>query len=271
MKKLFTLLAVFFIVNAFATTTVLFMHQQSNCRGHASNYSTDTSLTMPLIGTKIWNGTNFATLQVGVNCQYPAADTTHGSVLSIAKQWHIQNPNDTLYIIQYSIISTPLANNNTLNCWFPTKRGTLFDVSISTDNAALSYLWNNLGLRGIYDFIFVLQGGETDSGTLAYTNAYQTNLTNFINGYLTNLNGTAFLASKKSFIITQLSSNQTSLNSTNAGTINTAESTVAGLRTDTYILGTNTQTVNSDHLHFDSPGQKLEGENIMSLIIANGL
>lgn len=271
MKKLITLLAIVLLVNnCYSTSTVAIWKLQSNCRGHAPNSLTDTSLTGVMNWAQMWDGTQFSSLHVGVNNQYPTNDTTHGAILEFAKQWHSSYPSDTLYLVMYSIISTPLANNSTLNCWFPTKRGTLFDVSISTENSALSYIWNTLGKR-TYNFITILQGTETDCGTLSFTNAVQTNLSNFIHGDSLNISGSAFNSSKKSYIVTQLSSNQTSLNATNKATINTAMTTVASGRSDTYILNTNTQTTLSDHLHYNEAGTITEGTNLISIVTTNNL
>lgn len=246
---------------------IFFFSQQSNSIGVALNTTIDPSLNTALDGCLFWDGTSFTTLSP-TNCQYPPRTSTeHGAILSLMKRYH-ETTGEICYGIMYSIAGIGLFNTGTITTFYPSTRGTYFDKGLSTFNSALAYLWNVLNIRENYKFIYVPQGGESDAGNSTNANAYEVNLTNYLIGWITNLNGTAYEHSKK-YVIIPLNSPPQAL--AFLSTVQTAMNNVAaaGIPGINAIVTINQDTFDWAGLHHTALGYKQEGEGIYNLILSN--
>lgn len=172
------------------------------------------------------------------------------------------------YLLKATYSGSQLYNNNTL-CW------NVFCTPVFSGGIYLS-LWLGM-LNFIYTSTFknpvrnlntgwvVYMQGENDAngGSTLY-NAFQTNLTDFINytrahtGYGTNLK----------FILVSLSSNQTGLDSTGLAAVNTAMSNISGSLTNVFYIAQNS-SVKVDNIHYDKDGLTAIAALVYDVIINN--
>jgi hypothetical protein len=234
---------------------------QSNSRGAAPNADCHPSLSGEMQNVKIWDGTTFSNFDVGVNQSYPNNDAFHGAAPALVYNEQIRN-GGTIYAMMYSIGDSRLASETGgAEDWFPSNSGESCDKAISTFNNALAYAWNTLGIRS-YELIFIWKQGEADTSDDAYANAYETNLTNFVNKINANFSGTALTSATKRWMFIKLGTD-TSYNATRLATINTAMNTVASnLGTNYRTLDPTGYTLQVDLHHYEASGYKEMGEDL---------
>lgn len=237
---------------------------QSNSRGAAPNADCHPSLSGAMTNIKMWNGTAFANFDVGVNQNYPTPDGNHG-ILPAFLYNEQARLGTTIYALNYAIGATRLADDGAGSDWLSTNSGELCDISKSTINNAIAYMWNTLNIRNI-NFIFIWAQGEADTTSSTYYNAYQTNLTNFINEQEANLAGTALAASKKYWILTKLGTH-TTYDATGVSTINTAMANIAATNsTRIFTYDPVNKTLQVDGHHYEASGYKAIGEEMVTNI-----
>ena len=95
--------------------------------------------------------------------------------------------------------------------------------------------------------------GESDTNSLAYANAYQANLTDFI------ADVRATFGSGLPFVIGRLSSGQTANGAAGMAIVRTAQNAVAASDPLTGIVNTDGFALKGDNLHFDADGQQALG------------
>lgn len=250
---------------------VLVFFRQSNSRGAGPNSDLHPTLTGQLAGCNWWTPTsnNFTLLQAGVNQSWPTPDNFSGAQMQIMYGWqaYVQQP---IYGVIWSVGGTPLYYDGTDQCWYPNVRGTLHDRIKAQFNNALVYMWNTLQLRTGYKFIFIPQGGESDTVNPTVAGQYYPNSVDEITSLLRNVGGIAFAQAPKYFLIPRLSTNQT-YDATNLLTIQQAQDALAALDATARIaLNTNSQALQGDGHHFTTGGYRTEGLNGVPAMSAAG-
>lgn len=237
---------------------------QSNSRGAAPNADCHPSLSGTMTNVKMWNGSAFASFDVGVNQNYPTTDTNHG-VLPAFLYNEQARVNDTIYALNYAVGGTMLNDDTTSNCWYPSRAGALLDKAIGVINSALATMWNTHSERTIHCYIIWAQG-ESDTTTSTDANAYQTNMSNLITKLLANLSGTAMTYVNKKWIFQKLGTH-TSYDATRLATVNTAFDTLATAdSSNRFTYDPTGKTLQVDLHHYEASGYKVIGEAMVTNI-----
>lgn len=237
---------------------------QSNSRGAAPNADCHPSLSSAMSSVKMWDGSAFASFDVGVNQNYPTPDTNHG-VLPAFLFNEQARVGETIYALNYGVGGTMLNDDGTSSCWYPSRAGALTDKAIGVINAALATMWNTHSIRTIHCYIIWAQG-ESDTTTNTDANAYQTNLTNFITKILANLSGTAMSSVNKKWIFQKIGTH-TTYDATRLATVNTAMTTLAAAdSTNRFTYDPTGKTLQVDSHHYEASGYKNIGEEMVTNI-----
>lgn len=159
------------------SVTVILCSGQSNALGRQNEtIILPANLQVPDVNIKIWNGTDFVTLQNGIN------NDIHGSNLwgpeaEFARLWRLRHPSETLYILKDASIGAFLADNGTVNTWSPLSSIGHFPEMETHSTNAVNWLIAD-GKTPSFEVLLWMQG-EFDGSDFTASNAYQTNLTNF--------------------------------------------------------------------------------------------
>jgi Carbohydrate esterase, sialic acid-specific acetylesterase len=238
---------------------------QSNSRGAAPNADCHPSLSSAMTSVKMWNGSAFANFDVGVNQNYPTSDLFHGALPAFLYNEQIRT-GQTIYAMNYAIGGTKLNDDTTSNCWYPSRAGALCDKAIGVMNAALADMWITHSIRS-FDVYFIWAQGESDTTLSADSTAYETNLTNLIAKFESNISGTALATSAKCWILQKISTG-TDYDVTRMGQVNTAMSNIAAAYPS--IRKTYDPTgklLQADVHHYEASGYKGIGEEMVSNIM----
>lgn len=231
---------------------------QSNSRGAAPNADIHPSLASAMTSVKMWNGSAFASFDVGVNQNYPTPDTNHG-ILPAFLYNEQARVGETIYAINYAVGGTMLNDDTTSNCWYPSRAGALLDKAIGVINSALAAMWNTHGERTIHCYIIWAQG-ESDTTTNTDANAYEANLRNLINKLVANLSGTALASVNKKWIFQKLGTH-TTYDATRLGIVNTSFDTIISEDpTNRFASDPTGKLLQVDGHHYEASGYKSIGE-----------
>lgn len=124
------------------------------------------------------------------------------------------------------------------------------------------------GIDPSFKFMLIVHG-EYDSRVLAYANAYETNLTNFINNFRSKTGLTTLPV-----IIVRLNTEMITAPvnpGTYGATIQTAQDNVAAALTNVYVYNPNGATMHTDKIHYTVAGEHTIATGIYNLAVANGL
>ncbi len=237
---------------------------QSNSRGAAPNADIHPSLASTMTSVKMWNGSSFASFDVGVNQNYPTTDNYHGSLPAFLYNEQMRT-GETIYALNYAVGGTKLNDDGTSNCWFPSRAGALADKAISTINNALASMWINESVRTFSLFIIWAQG-ESDTTLSADATAYETNLTSLISKIESNLSGTSMISASKRWIFQKIGTH-TSYDVTRMGQVNTAMQNVSLIDTSNrFTYDPTGATLQVDLHHYEASGYKNIGEGMVTII-----
>jgi hypothetical protein len=238
---------------------------QSNSRGAAPNADIHPSLAGAMPSVRMFNGTAFADFDVGVNQNYPTPDSFHGTLPAFLYNEQIRT-GETIYALNYAVGGTMLNDDGTVNCWYPSRTGSLSNKAISTINAALAAMWNTHGVR-TFQVIFIWAQGESDTTADADSDAYSTNMSNLITKFEANLTGTCFTGSTIRWIFQKMSTD-TSYDTTRRGVINGVFDSLATANpTRMKAYDTTGATLQVDLHHFEATGYKTIGQNTVTTIM----
>jgi hypothetical protein len=163
------------------------------------------------------------------------------------------------YFIQYS------AGNNILAVdWLSTTVGANFDTLLYRAVQMKNCVTDQDNETPDFRFFYWGQG-EADAGTLAYANAYETNLTNFINNFRTRLGYSV------PFLIARLNTNVSLVSCPYAATVRAAQTAVAGALSNVFLVNMDDCEMETDSVHYTNTGYGQIGANIISVAQTNGL
>lgn len=168
------------------------------------------------------------------------------------------------YLLKFAQSSTQLASTgNTTLDWNVSSSSVgnpleLFDLCILNRIYARSKIPVDLDVS----WVIWIQG-ENDAGNSTLYNAYQTNLTNWINTYRTQTG----LGTNVKFILVSLSTGQTAVNGAGITAIKTAMSNIAGSLTNVFYFSQNQST--SDGTHYDAAAIDFIANGVFNIISSN--
>lgn len=154
---------------------------QSNALGYTLGAADlPPHLRSPIPDVWIWSAakTRFEPLRPGSNTGSRNSPGAWGPEAQFAWRWRAASPCGPLYIVKHARGETGLASDPAAKDWSPTSAGELFEATAKEVFAAKASLVGQ-GLHVRTRTILWMQG-ETDAGSVAKANAYETNLATFI-------------------------------------------------------------------------------------------
>jgi len=251
---------------------------QSNAAGQVANVNSPYSGVIAnayiySLGSKV-----FQPLELAVNNKQELEDISSNGSYGIEIQLmhdlgvHYGQPQ---YMFKYAYNGTYLNNTNTPN-W------NVSESNVVVPSPPRQYYFEAPGLYttcttwyGIatqqipiinkkLEWVIWMQGENDANGGAAIYNAYQTNLTNFIN----NFRVATQLGTNVKFLLVQLSTFQTGVNATGLAAVNTAMQNIAGSLTNVFTIAPN-GTIQVDGFHYDAAGLATVSTSVYNTIIAN--
>lgn len=172
--------------------------------------------------------------------------------------------NRNLYVVHHGEGNTGLAVE-----WKPSATiGDNYRELLFKTKATINTITDADGLAPDFKFMLIVHG-EYDSRIEAYANAYETNLTNIINGVRT-ISGLTNLP----VIIVRLNTEMITAPvnpGTFGATVQAAQDAVVGALSDCYIVDPDGATMQSDKIHYTVAGEHELAERILDVIDTNNL
>lgn len=249
-----------------AAQMVIFAGQsQCNSNGTTSAQTMPAAITGPMTDVFIWDpfGKAWLTYQAQVTSaahlkggKYPDLSQNYvGAEAEYARRWKVDNPGVPLYMIKKGHSTTSLsqaARTADRGCWDPALRDDLFDelVAWAADaKANLTAAGKTVNIRGMN-----WTQGENDAGsTLAAANAYEANLSAFIDS----VRSSGVIGSTTPFIISRI---QTATWA-NPAPVRAAQQSVGETKPNCRWFNADTVTIDgSDSIHYGPNGVVIHGD-----------
>lgn len=236
---------------------------QSNAQGSATT-GLYPDLSGALSGCYIYDfgvTQSFNVLQQGVN---NLQLTTHEQggfgvelrLMKMLKDYYSKNQ----YMIKCTLYNTGLAQNAASKDWSPSSTGELYDTSNAVHSRAVVALPNNKPPKAL---IWIQGEFDCNPGGVAATNAYQTNLSNFIAA-----KRSAYGYANMPFIIVKLGNMQLPvLNATNFNTIRSAQDALATQPNVYAVSADGAPTQVGNEAHYTAYGYDLIARRIFDVLI----
>lgn len=235
-----------------ADSYLFFIAGQSNAVGWSTGQPLDVNLRNPISNAYIWNGSEWETLQYGVNNE---GQNGHGIELKLG--YYITNSlGKKCYIIKYASGSSALGDETSNSNDWSLSGGTLRSSLITKANNALQNLITNSISYEIKGFYW--DQGERDANYDYLAINYKTNLEDFFSYLRANITG---LSITNKFVATRLSSHITR---TYLSTVRTAVETASISNYD--YIDQDDLTLQSDHIHYTSNSQNTKADRFISKI-----
>lgn len=229
---------------------------QSNATGYGTNRTIiPIYLNQPISGTYVWNKTKFDTLKAGVNLHLydsTAGVTTNnfGLILNCAYLLK-QYTNREIYFIEVTSGGTSMyqKTGTIANDWNVNSSNELYYRLYNEVNKATNKL-DSLGIKYTMNHILSIQG-ESDGNTIVNSNSYYQNRVNFIDSIRVKINKPYLIDVFGKMSVKQIN------NIYSLPYINNvrAKQDSLSLRINTYMIGLDTCSVNSDSTHFTTNSQ----------------
>lgn len=246
--------------SSLTTRPTLVLMGQSNCAGRAAMADLPAEYQGAQAGVNIWTGAAFATLNSTLNNNQFGATATNqfGWEMAVGKEY-VDAYGGSINLVKYAVGSTPLARNGVNQSWDPawytTSGNALYSLAgMETWEAVIAM--QAAGLRP--DFLaFQWFQGEQDATTQAWADAYQTNLTAFLDAIRSTLG-----ASSLPVHLMRIANEGTE---TYNPTVRAAQSAVAGAVSGVTLIDTDSYGM-ADTVHLNASGQIALGTTLAALL-----
>lgn len=233
---------------------VLLLMGQSNASGYTNSTAPPAEYQGQLSGCYIWDGVAFSLLEYGVNNEGFTA-TDFGFELSMCV-WLQSQYNKNIYLIKHAKSGSPIAQEGGRDDWNKASNELYADAQSEISTALAELTTPNI-------IASVWMQGERDARTTAMANAYQANLTSFINSFSADMG----YADTK-WVICRLSDQQRDNFSDPANTfdvVTAAQQTVANGNANYFLYNTDGFATH-DGLHFSATSNITIGTEIAQKI-----
>lgn len=169
-----------------------------------------------------------------------------------------------LYVVHHGEGNTGLAVE-----WKSTATiGDNYRETLFKTRALNRFITDKDGMAPSFKFMLIVHG-EYDSRILAYANAYETNLTNFINNFRTQSGLTTLPV-----IVVRLNTEMITAPvnpGTYGATIQAAQDAVAAALSDVYVYNPDGAVMHTDKIHYTVAGEHTIADGVYNLAVTNGL
>lgn len=165
-----------------------------------------------------------------------------------------------LFVVQHAQGNTSLSVD-----WLSTTSGSYYSQAVFKSLSAIRGITSCDGVAPSVKFMIWGQG-ETDAAGLGSANAYETNLTNYINNFRT-----AVGLPNLPILIMRINSNIDAVTFPYWNTVRTAQTNVAGSLSNVYLVNQDNATMAAGNIHYTNAGYQQIATNVITVVQANNL